>query len=184
MVTLPYSIGDDVLEVAAWGAYFLNGVSEAEMPAKLSGYPVMYEQKNEKEHVFDIILDGKEHIRLATFKDWVNIKIESASYSNFKGSLGMMGKYMSGEKVGRDGKTVIEDDLAFGQEWQVQDTEPKLFQILRDPQHPHQQCIVSSPTTEDSRRRLGETVARAAAEEACAQNNHYDNVDHCVFDGK
>ena len=39
----------------------------------------------------------------------------------------MMGRFETGEMIGRDGSTVFEDANAFGQEWQVLDTEPKLF---------------------------------------------------------
>jgi hypothetical protein len=83
----------------------------------------------------------------------------------------------------RDGKTVLDDANAFGQEWQVLDTgEPSLFQTLRLPQHP-MECTVPPPVQASQlRRRLLETssINELDAEKACA---HWGDVkDDCVFD--
>jgi hypothetical protein len=63
--------------------------------------------------------------------------------------------------IARDGKTVINDANAFGQEWQLRDTEP----ILPDrssPQHPNV-CTMPTPCR-PVRRRLLET---SSVDEAC-----------------
>jgi hypothetical protein len=84
--------------------------------------------------------------------------------------------------LSRDGKTVMSDANAFGQEWQVLDTDPTLFQTARLPQHP-QKCIMpSAKATSTLRRRLEESSMDqlAAAEKACA---HWGKgKDDCVFD--
>jgi hypothetical protein len=67
----------------------------------------------------------------------------------------------------------MDDANAFGQEWQVLDTEPSLFQTVRLPQHPQQVRTLPSPMQEASqlRRRLSESssIDQLAAEQACEQ---------------
>ncbi len=71
---------------------------------------------------------------------------------------------------------------AFGEECQVLDTEPKLFQTLRFPQHP-QVCTMPTPvqaTSQLRRRLLESSVDELAAEKAC---EHWgEGKDDCVFD--
>jgi hypothetical protein len=83
--------------------------------------------------------------------------------------------------VARDGTTVLEDPIAFGQEWQVLSAESKLFQEDRLPQHP-QTCTFPSPeATKKLRRRLSEpSYMEEAAEVACA---HWgEDKDDCIYD--
>jgi hypothetical protein len=94
-----------------------------------------------------------------------------------------MGDFGEGRRLGRDGQTVLEDVIAFGQEWQVLDTEPTLFQTVRFPQYP-QKCTMPTPkTTKMLRRRLLEmsSVDELAAEKACAHWGE-QGKDDCVFD--
>jgi hypothetical protein len=93
----------------------------------------------------------------------------------------MMGALERGVMLARDGNTVLADHNTFGQEWQVLDTEPKLFDTSRLPQHP-QACTMPLPAqTSLLRRRLSESKgAELAAEKACA---HWgEGKDDCVFD--
>jgi hypothetical protein len=86
--------------------------------------------------------------------------------------------------LARDGNTVLDDPNAFGQEWQVLDTEPSLFQTLRLPQHP-MECTLPPPVEASQlRRRLLETssVNELDAEKACAQWGEGEGKDDCVFD--
>lgn len=86
----------------------------------------------------------------------VSVKLMIDETSDFfEGCVGMMGEFGTGRMIARDGKTLMEDGDAFGQEWQVLNTETKLFQATRIPQHP-QQCILPSPSK--TGRRLGQTV--------------------------
>ena len=48
-------------------------------------------------HTFEILLEGEgEKIVLGSFKDLVSVKIDNASRTRFKGSLGMMGNADTG----------------------------------------------------------------------------------------
>jgi len=63
-------IGSDVLQISSYGAYMLNGVSQATLPAKMADlFQVTHTQVNDKQHVFDIEVDDGEHIIISTFKD-------------------------------------------------------------------------------------------------------------------
>lgn len=174
-------IGDEVLEVGSYGEFSLNGVEGADLPTMLAGYPVYHTQVNKKRHKFDIVLGRSENITISTFRDVVAVFIngghQSAKY--FGNSVGIMGSY-NGTLLARDGVTVMENINEFGQEWQVTDEEPKLFSFAaRHPQYPHK-CILPEPKSEKARR-LGETIAKSKAEEACSHLSGKP-FDNCVFD--
>lgn len=175
-------IGDEILEVAGWGDYILNGVNSADLTATLATYPVNHTEVNKKHHIFEILVQGDERIHISSFKDWVSVKIVEASNKNFNGSVGLMGDYATGKKMARDGHTIMEDPNVLGQEWQVLSSEPKLFMASRVPQSPDL-CILPDPTAQQ--RRLGETIAHSVAAEACAKS-HGDEygISNCIFDGK
>lgn len=85
-------IGDETFEVASFGTYVLNGVSHADMPAEISGFPIVHKNPSEKVHVFEIQLDENEKIVLKTFKDMVSVKLDEADIKRFHGSHGMLGE--------------------------------------------------------------------------------------------
>ena len=110
----------------------------------------------------------------------VSVSVENADVNRFHDSVGMMGEFGSGRMLARDGKTVLENPIEFGQEWQTRPgQDPKLFQVDRAPQYPRQKCILPGPSSKQGRR-LGETLARNAAEKACAHWNGQKEL--CVFD--
>ena len=165
-------LGDDILEVAGWGDYLLNSVGHADLPATMNNglYTVTYSKISDKEHVFEIAITDTVSLTLHTFKDWVGVKMSGRSVELFGESVGLMGAFDSGAWLDRDGKTVLEDPNTFGQAWQVQQEEPKLFVATRAPQHPTEACILPSEKTASAsagRRRLGMTIARETAEAAC-----------------
>jgi hypothetical protein len=177
-------IGDDVLEVSSWGQYFLNGVESAELPATIGGRSLNHTQLNPNEHHFviptnDLGGDIPEHILVSTFKDFVSVHIKNGFAGSFGESVGIMGNYYTGAMLDRNGKE-IHDPNEFGQAWQVLDTDPRLFQTVLGPQYP-EKCILPEVTSE-SRRRLGETIARTAAEEACSHHPAGQEQKNCVFD--
>jgi hypothetical protein len=177
-------IGSDVLEVESQGIYYLNGVLSAALPAEFSGFAFSHMQPTDKQHVFEVDLGGRERIKLKTYKDFVSVLIEQGHSKHFSDSVGLMGDFQMGHMIARDGKAVMDDANAFGQEWQVLDTEPSLFQTVRLPQHPHQVCTLPPPMkTSQLRRRLSESsssVDQLAAEKAC---EHWgEGKDDCVFD--
>jgi hypothetical protein len=175
-------IGSDLLEVESQGVYYLNGELGAELPDAFSGFAFSHMQPTDKQHVFEVYLGGRERIKIKTYKDFVSVLIEQGKSEHFLHSVGLMGDFRNGDKIARDVKTVLDDANAFGQEWQVLDTEPSLFHALRLPQHP-QKCIMPTPAqVSQLRRRLAETSSadELAAEKVCA---HWgEGKDDCIFD--
>jgi hypothetical protein len=174
-------IGTDVLEVQSKGVYYLNGVLGADLPSDFGGFKFFHTQPTKKQHVFEVHLDGRERIKIKTYKVFVNVAIEQAQPEHFGESVGLMGAFGTSRMIARDGKTIMTDTNAFGQEWQVLDSEPKLFREARFPQHP-QVCTMPPPMQASQlRRRLSESSgAQLAAEKACA---HWgQGKDDCIFD--
>jgi hypothetical protein len=176
-------IGNDLLEVESQGVYWLNGVLNAVLPAEFSGFAFSHMQPTDKQHVFEVHLGGRERIKVKTYKDFVSILVENGRSKHFSDSAGLMGDFRMGHMIARDGKTVIDDANAFGQEWQVLDTELSLFHAVRLPQHPQQVCTLPPPMPASQlRRRLLESspISELAAEKAC---EHWgEGKDDCVFD--
>jgi hypothetical protein len=180
-------IGEDTLEVTSHGIHSLNDIdgvffADGNEGATIGGYPIYYTRANEKTHNFDVVLGSHENITFTVYKDIVSVTAGgSHARSFFEGSKGLMGS-MDGTLLGRDGVTEFDmsDADAFGQEWQVRDTEPMIFRTAREPQYPSK-CVLPSTTAKESRR-LGErSVTRTAAEMACAR---FDGAvfEACVYD--
>jgi hypothetical protein len=175
-------LGDDVLEVSSFGEYFFNGVESANLPATMSLFPLKYEQTDKKHSSFVIDLDFGQQISISTMKDIVNFKVFNATSAMFEDSVGLMGNFKSGKRLARDGITVIENPEDFGQEWQVLDTEPKLFESsFFEPQHPSACILPTSIALEGRRRLLEDKVSRGAAEKACAHVRGQDK-ENCIED--
>lgn len=179
-------IGEDTLEVSSWGEYSINGVSQWRDDGdggsmNLAGFPLVYQQINEKQSKFELVLGNDEKIEISSFKDLVSVTIKHGTTERFGDSVGLMGSF-DGKLLARDGVTEMEDMNAFGQEWQVRQDEPMLFVSERVPQHPTQ-CVLPSPEEASSTgRRLGETMAQGKAEEACAHVSEPQRKEACVFD--
>lgn len=178
--TAAIRIGEDILEVSSWGDWSLNGVSFSNAlsaPLSIAGYPVYHRQLNKKKNVFDIVVDSG-NITVDNFKDFVNIKIRTP----LPGSKGLLGDFYTGDSLARDGETVIEDPNAFGQEWQVLDSEPNLFQTNRAPQFPNK-CILPSESKKEARRLGDHGVSEEAAKLACAkfQGSTFESCVHDVM---
>jgi len=99
----------------------------------------------------------------------------------FKGSLGLLGDFTTGQTLARDGKTVIpvakHDSTDYALEWQVRDNEPMLFQESRFPQFP---TTCTPPDKMPKENRLGAARLKKEAEEACA---HWkEDKEDCIFD--
>jgi len=176
-------IGDDILEVTSWGQYWLNGVGGTDLEFIADNFPVTYTRENNKTHRFVIKTSetGNESIVINIFKDMVSVTVENATTANFGSSVGLMGSFMDGSLVGRDGATIIEkeegDHNVLGQDWQILESEPQLFLAPSD--KPFGTC---APPTATARRRLGEAVSMEAAEKACARYEDKQKRDMCVFD--
>jgi len=169
-------IGNDTLEVASWGDYYVNGVGGGTLDS-ISGYTIEHSHPNEKQHLFKIIIGHDETIQLATFKDLVSVRIDGGSADHFNKTVGLMGTF-GGKKLARDGKSIMEDEVAFGQEWQVLPQEDTLFVHPRPPG----KCKLPSATIKEARH-LRSAASRETAEKACAQQHtNKDAMEACVLD--
>ena len=109
--------------------------------------------------------------------------------------IGLLGNpFAKDQLLGRDGVTDMSYDWnTYGEEWQVKDTEPKLFQELRAPQYPETCIYYASDNghmkkTHNLRRRLLNDaeggivmVSKEAANDACAD---YVGAfkENCIYD--
>ena len=177
-------IGGSSFEVSGFGAYTLDGVSMADLPGNIAGFPIRYsvpdyDKGKGHSHIYNIEVDGKEAIIIKTYKDLVSIKVDHADSTRFADSSGMMGDFTTGTLFAKDGVTVMNDPNMLAKEWQVRDDEPMLFTSVRAPQYP-QECILPDPSL-TTKRRLGEnTVSLDAARAACA--SWTENKEGCVHD--
>ena len=186
-------IGNDVLEVVDDGSHFVNGVISAELPAKLGGFAVT---KNVQQVCkgrdgdrcsevtnFFVSLAGGDAIRIKVASNMLHVDVKGSD-ENFQGSVGLMGTYPAEHhgKIARDGVTFLREADTFSEEWQVLESEPKLFQEARFPQHP-QVCTpaIQPPAAQRALREVEDKEARLAAEEACAHVEGYE-WEFCVFD--
>jgi hypothetical protein len=142
----------------------LHGMAGAALPDEFSGFAFSRTQPTDRQHVFEVHFGGRECIKVKTYKDFLSVLVEQGQGEHLL-------EFRKGHMIlARDGKTVFDDANAFGQEWQVLDTEPSLFHTVRLPQHPPQQeCTLPPPMQ-----------AELTAEKACA---HWgEGKDDCVFD--
>ena len=174
-------IGDDVLEVASYGTYAWNGISNADLAtATLGGFPVTYQHQGENGHLFTIQVGTKEAILVKVYKDMVGVKFEHPTVKNFEKSVGVLGSFLSGEKLARDGTSIMTDANEYGQEWQVRAAEPQLFMV---PSHVIGKCILpSDDLIAERKRRLGESVSKETAHVACKKFVQKAAHEACVYD--
>merc|ERR1712048_18526 len=147
----------------------------------ISGFAIRYQRVNsqQREYIIDVGNSLETSISFKTWKDFVRVDIGKATVENFGSSLGLMGSYPEGKRVGRDGKSILKDWTAFGQDWQVLPSDPKIFHAIEGPQHPTK-CVAPSKTS--VRRRLAKSfVSREDAELACASVSKSER-DLCIFD--
>ena len=176
-------IGEGILEITSFGHYMLNSLSNPQMPLLLGGYLVEYTQPRKHQHLFTIDLGDKKSITVKVYKDlvYVNLNVHDGDNFDVKNGVGMLGTWMEGTRLARDGVTVLEGDIEFGQEWQVRDTDAQLFTTPRAPQWPIK-CEMPNPV-ERASRRLGEnTVSMDEATSACAHIKDSHHHDMCVYD--
>ena len=119
---------------------------------------------------------------IETFKYFVKFSITPKSVDAFNGSVGMLGSYPGGQRLARDGKTVIEDVNEYGQEWMVRPTDLILFHDVKSADLPMKCEMPNLAAKKEARRRLGESaLSEEQAAIACARVNEADR-DACIFD--
>ena len=155
-------IGNNVLEVRRDGSLLVNGKRnvniDASLPTEFATYPFTKNMIGKKKKSTQYVLhltDAKPQSMDPNLLDktiqpmaitihanpkthMLFVKIDG----NFRESIGLLGDPLAGDRLlGRDGVTDISQNWEeYGEEWQVRDTEPKLFQELRAPQYPDS-CI-------------------------------------------
>merc|ERR1711862_943614 len=178
--TAVIKIGDDVLEVKGGrtkNRYWFNKKPLGDLDDGISGFPIVFKSVTSVVRQFTIELGGDEKIVVKTWKAFVAVDVLNGSEQNFGKSVGMMGTFGDGRRVGRDKVTVFTDANEFGQEWQVLASEPMLFHDVQGTQAP-KRCAMPDTT----QRKLRETViSQQDAETACARIVGQDHQD-CIFD--
>lgn len=179
-------IGEDVLEVVGGknvNKFWINGIEHEVLPESealtFSGYQMSYKQVSNTVRDFFINLGGGEQVILKTWNSFVSINMKNAKSVDFENSVGLMGSFETGMKFARDGKTILSDMNTLGQEWQVLESERKLFRTEEGPQQPAKCEIISGA---ELRRQLGEsTIAMEDAKNACSDMGA-GVLDSCIFD--
>ena len=135
-------IGNDILEVQGKGKddksedkanHLINGKANAKLPAFIGGYTVTMRSPAPHIRHYVVRLGDGEKIYIKTFDEFVWVEVKRHRYADFIGSDGILGSYENGHMVARDGKTIITNPNAFGQEWQVRDTDPEVVSFSRRP---------------------------------------------------
>jgi hypothetical protein len=181
-------IGADVVEIHGGKgekSYWFNGVRRDQsqhnmkLQDSIAGFPIMFKKISEKSNEYTVDLGSTGLIVFSTWNGYVRVDVQVKESTNFMSSVGLMGSYATGARVGRDNTTVIENTDEFGQEWQVLPAEPKLFHEIDGPQAPVQ-CEI--PSSSEMRRRLAQSsISFEDAQVACSRVNEED-FDVCVFD--
>jgi hypothetical protein len=198
-------IGEHIWEVDAKArTYYINQVDNAGgldmrttssvQHTTFAGFPLDVEQSEDHQRrTYTLHMGMEEAVVIKTWKDFITVTIRNGSKDNFGDSVGLMGSFGLGYMMGRDGTRIYNphnqsEINLFGQEWQVNDDDPILFQRFAIPQYP-QQCqlpqvssVVPSSQQRSQQRRLGEfRVTHAMARDACALVDA-DNVELCIYD--
>lgn len=137
-------IGSDILEVAENGNLYLNGLAvqlkSTDEPLLFhddDDYSVSLHSNDKGASSYIVNLAGRAVIRIKATGRFHTVTMDALP-SAMMGSTGLLGKYGSGDMMGRDGQ-IMADFVSFGFEWQVQPDDPRLFRASREPQLPFEQ---------------------------------------------
>ena len=210
-------IGNNVLEVQQDGSLFVNGKrhvnNDASLPTEFATYPFTKNMIGKKKKITQYVLnltdtniggvqDNSKDLATMTKPMAITIHVNPKTHMLFvkidgdiRDGIGLLGEPIAGNRLlGCDSVTDMSKEWnKYGEEWQVRDTEPKLFQGHRAPQFPDV-CIYHvsddslSKKTHNLRRRLlhnaeydNGKVTREAANAVC--DDFVDvNKDNCVYD--
>lgn len=115
-----------------------------------------YKRLNAKQHEFHLEFNKRETIQFKVFKDWLTVVVKiDPEAGTFRDVRGMMGSFQyGGHMVARDGVTLlVQDPVAFGQEWQVRpDEDPVLFHDAQ--RHERTKCDLPQNTAERQERNI------------------------------
>ena len=183
-------IGDDILEVEGsvdgtkTNHYWYNYEYQGDLNDGLGTFPVRSWVRSDTKRFFEIDLDKVSpqlKIQISTGNEFVRIDVINPSLA-LENTIGLMGNYTTGKTLARDGATVIDDFIEYGNEWQVLPFENMLFHEVSDPQFP-ERCIEPEDPRGERRRKLSEaTVTEAQAEAACAHLKDPLDRKDCLYD--
>ena len=202
----------NVFEIMDDGSMLFNGENmDVVEDSTVAGFPFPVRTttrgKKKNIHVYDFDLDDIGSTGTGSCTTCTSIQVRANGRTgmlfvdvsgNFEDGVGLLGsgsEETSAKLFGRDGMTDFTDEWnSFGEEWQVRDTEPKLFLDNRMPQFPTGcRYDASGHTTPNLRsrsrsrhRRLtevnsNEVVTREMAMEACS-NASGKKKDFCIGD--
>jgi len=182
--TAVLQIGQETFEVtgAPYNQVWLNGIPGVNFPARISGHAIGHRQIGEHQHRYNIILGqgNGEHIEISTYKHFVGVSVVQGTTESFEGSLGLLGSFQTGQKIARDGSTIVDKPNDFGQEWQVLPTDARLLRNFEGPQYP-EKCLLPTIASKESRNLRADGISLEQAHAACTRVSS-DEYDNCVFD--
>ncbi len=190
-------IGNDIVEIEGKGkvwdksadaVHSINGLVNAGLPFQLAGkFPFTRLQEKQCDTngakcveaiVYKIDLGENDTVLITQKWGVIKVSVTANDKNKFHDTVGLMGHFNKPGFLARDGMRKMTDFNQFGQEWQVLQSEPMIFNERRAPQHP-EQCTLPTVT---SKRRLGEdTALYQMAEEACAGVEEASR-EFCIFD--
>ena len=206
-------IGNDILEIQEDGILIVNGklytgdvtCDDVPFPTEFATYSLTKNMigklKKITQYVLNIDRVGNESkypnmsMKPRTITIHANPRTRMLSVKidgHFHDGVGLLGEPLAGDRLlGRDGITNMSQDWnKYGEEWQVKNTEPRLFQDHRAPQYPDP-CTYQDGKlmkTHNLRHRhlayiengMG-LVTKEAASEACS-NYKGVNKNNCIHD--
>jgi hypothetical protein len=196
-------IGEETLEIQAnldsteW--MWINGQANDVLEdgkwyhARLSGFLVRFKQTMTRAGEMreaNIYFEGsdkagaKDPLVLKTFKSFVHLDVNWKGSDNYNGATGLLGSQAhAGARLGRSGE-LIEDVNAFGQDWQVSETDAQLFHSYEGVVVAPNKCRMPEETLakqEMRNRRLAEGMSYEQAEAAC-DHASAEEKDACIYD--
>jgi len=190
--TASIRIGYDILEIEGSPDtddhethYWFNYEYQGDAPT-IGGFPLSITQSGFQKRFFEIDLGSKfpgQKIVISTFREFVSVDFKHASVEAYGNTVGMLGDFMTGDTLARDGHTVLDDFPMLGMEWQVLPAEGTLFHSVSEPQFP-ELCVMPEDPRGERRRRLGESGISVEAAEAACSKVLKDSLDlkDCVYD--
>jgi hypothetical protein len=177
-------IGNDIVEIEGKGkvwdksadaVHSINGLANVGLPYQLAG-KFLFTRLQEKQCdtngakcveaiVYKIDLGDDDTVLITQKWGVIKVSVTANNKNEFHDTVGLMGHFNKPGFLARDGVHKITDFNQFGQEWQVLQSEPMIFNERRGPQHP-EHCRLPVVST---KRRLGEDSAlHQMALDACA----------------
>ncbi|CAJ1968519.1 unnamed protein product [Cylindrotheca closterium] len=165
--------------------YWINGKHKGDL-FLLGGYPIFQKRPQGHTLTYQINLSPtypNAEIVVQVYKQFVRVKINGDDEA-FGRSVGLLGDYLTGEILARDGMTVLrqQDNKAIGDEWQVLPSEGPLFHEDQAPQFPVRCLQPKSPSKQHERWLAESSISVSEAEAACAKVGDLPSIKDCVHD--